>query len=530
MTHQLTILWAPFLLIHLGGQDTVTAFALEDNELWLRHLLNLVGQACLVAYVLWKWVALAQYQVVISASFLFVAGILKYAERIWALKLGSKKGLETSTSRDLMKATLRMEDGEKPGETYQAIIRYALRREHIVRSIFTGRKLSDVTNGDLSKFVYPRQDGDAGGASLVVEAQLNFKRAEIELSIMYDNLFTKSQVIQSRPGGILRCVSFASTAVAFVLYMKMMMSSVDAKQTTSAITYNFDYRRRSRVDAAVTYILFIGAFFLEACSFFIVMMSPWEWPVLEAGAGRWCYHVLLTRVAWPIFMRIQPETKSWWSNSMGQYNLASTLKNKNRSGIAMAMAKVARVFGASDHLNKISDTKYAQVTKNIKELILDSIDTCKRLSNYMLYLLVEHPAMLPVRASTQDLFRREPLWCPYGSMKEEEDGYFDFNWLAMSYGGPVSTFLMLRREVLENEGDITAELEILEKVWVRMLLYAAGKSRPEEHARRLSNGGELITFVWLIMAHWAMGDVHSSVSLIGARYDSINDYLLEYVK
>lgn len=29
--------WAPFLLLHLGGPDNITAFALEDNELWPRH-------------------------------------------------------------------------------------------------------------------------------------------------------------------------------------------------------------------------------------------------------------------------------------------------------------------------------------------------------------------------------------------------------------------------------------------------------------------------------------------------------------
>ncbi|KAL6219562.1 hypothetical protein ACLB2K_007321 [Fragaria x ananassa] len=33
--------WALFLLVHFGGPDTITAYALEDNELWLRHLLGL---------------------------------------------------------------------------------------------------------------------------------------------------------------------------------------------------------------------------------------------------------------------------------------------------------------------------------------------------------------------------------------------------------------------------------------------------------------------------------------------------------
>ncbi|RLN34831.1 uncharacterized protein C2845_PM03G17670 [Panicum miliaceum] len=34
--------WTPFLLLHLGGPDTITAYSLEDNELWLRHLIGLL--------------------------------------------------------------------------------------------------------------------------------------------------------------------------------------------------------------------------------------------------------------------------------------------------------------------------------------------------------------------------------------------------------------------------------------------------------------------------------------------------------
>ncbi|EEF32909.1 hypothetical protein RCOM_0455910 [Ricinus communis] len=36
--------WAPFLLLHLGGPDTITALSLEDNELWQRHALGLFVQ------------------------------------------------------------------------------------------------------------------------------------------------------------------------------------------------------------------------------------------------------------------------------------------------------------------------------------------------------------------------------------------------------------------------------------------------------------------------------------------------------
>ncbi|KAK9997283.1 hypothetical protein SO802_021969 [Lithocarpus litseifolius] len=44
--------WAPFLLVHLGGPDTITAYALEDNELWPRRLLELVVQFFVALYVL----------------------------------------------------------------------------------------------------------------------------------------------------------------------------------------------------------------------------------------------------------------------------------------------------------------------------------------------------------------------------------------------------------------------------------------------------------------------------------------------
>ncbi|CAN6855658.1 unnamed protein product [Brassica oleracea] len=48
--------------------------------------------------------------------------------------------------------------------------------------------------------------------------------------------------------------------------------------------------------------------------------------------------------------------------------------------------------------------------------------------------------------------------------------------------------------------------EVVNKVWAELLCYAATKCGAIEHAAQLSKGGELISFVWLLMAHFGLGD------------------------
>lgn len=38
------VIWVPILLMHLGGQDGMTAYNIEDNELWMRHVLTALSQ------------------------------------------------------------------------------------------------------------------------------------------------------------------------------------------------------------------------------------------------------------------------------------------------------------------------------------------------------------------------------------------------------------------------------------------------------------------------------------------------------
>jgi hypothetical protein len=45
---------------------------------------------------------------------------------------------------------------------------------------------------------------------------------------------------------------------------------------------------------------------------------------------------------------------------------------------------------------------------------------------------------------------------------------------------------------------------MISNVWVEMLCHAASQCRGLNHAKQLSQGGELLTHVWLLMAHFGI--------------------------
>ena len=78
--------WASFLLLHLGGPDTITSFALEDNEFWLRHLAGLILQVLATAYIFYQSLPNKFF---VPTIMVFLVGTIKYVERTRALFLAS---------------------------------------------------------------------------------------------------------------------------------------------------------------------------------------------------------------------------------------------------------------------------------------------------------------------------------------------------------------------------------------------------------------------------------------------------------
>lgn len=75
----LLAIWAAFLLVHLGGPDNITAFSMEDNALWPRHLASLVAQLSAFFYIFLK--TIPNNRLIAPTVLISVIGVIKYEER-----------------------------------------------------------------------------------------------------------------------------------------------------------------------------------------------------------------------------------------------------------------------------------------------------------------------------------------------------------------------------------------------------------------------------------------------------------------
>ncbi|CAN6360821.1 unnamed protein product [Urochloa humidicola] len=202
--HQLVLFWAPFLLLHLGGPDNITAYALEDNELWRRHLQILIVQVLAAAYVTYKSMASSGALLLFLASIsMFVVGLAKYGERTWALNCSRISSIRSSlsfhgieNSCDLLLVAHDMSDED--------ILLVAHRNLHICKAIFTDFPRGLIVAHGLN---YP-----------VPDAVRHYKLIEMQLSLMYDAIYTKAGVIHKWYGFCIRIVSVLGTSTAFLLF------------------------------------------------------------------------------------------------------------------------------------------------------------------------------------------------------------------------------------------------------------------------------------------------------------------------
>ncbi|KAM0853521.1 hypothetical protein ACQ4PT_051015 [Festuca glaucescens] len=557
--HQLIAYWAPFLLLHLGCPDNITAYTLEDNKLWTRHLLSLVVQVLGAGYVLYKHIAGSGLFLMLAAILIFLVGVAKYAERTCALWLANFSSLQRSLkvlARERHQQHFYIEHHYWFNDQEDELI---LQRAHSLFHICKRGIVDSVIEVDSDS---PTAEVDSEERKIIGDLRGDIKFMwsvmEMELSLMYDILYTKASVTHSWVGYCIRVISPLAIAASLVLFQLSIKDGY------------------SRLDVGITYTLLGGALVLETKSLVGALGSSWALAFLCATRWDWLRHSALCsgrwhrlrsplislRRSWPGKM-IMTGTSRRWSGTMGQHNMLR-FRAGQLDPMSRQLGNLFKMLGLGEWWDRRYYSCTIVVPENVMERAqafservsrydkqhwrdlmlaaweqraghkeMDRVEIIRALSNYLMFLLVNRPYMLPGLpqnwlykqtcnnldaicrrkqfASSPDdsfctvlkkFFRPHRHWDLKPSVLEKElaDHLLNFEDYGRSDAKIPRLIYAQRIAEIVIEANVD-EVSLLLRLWTDFLAYAANRCSRESHARKLSSGGELTTIVWLILEH-----------------------------
>ncbi|KAK1577863.1 hypothetical protein Q3G72_025478 [Acer saccharum] len=574
--------WAPFLLLHLGGPDTITAYSLEDNGLWLRHFLGLVLQTGVAFYVfLRSWNNAALTFIAIP---MFIAGIIKYGERTFVLRSSSSIFKESRLSSILL---------DLPQECINPASSYLVQAYFLFKSsayLFTNMIVDYYGPYELS---YP--------IMYSISAEDAFKMIEAELGFMYDILYTKATIVYSRFGIFFRCISLFSSVSALIIFSTII-----------------DIHTYPIADISLTYSLLVAAVFLEIYALILFLLSDWTkiWLIIKLKTSEYNptsrkMFLLLSRVFSYFHSATVIGSPKRWSRSMAQYNLISyCLKDMSATRIVDFISKPVginywyltredvdpnlqkmifeqlqdkskKIICNFDYYYDVSQSMYELLDQrgdyvlnkwtcldkfkwSTTELDFDhsllvwhiATDLCyyhddledsednhefklhreisKLLSDYMLYLLVFCPSMLPSGISFERRYKDTCKEIKSAILKSKVESEL----------ASVCKMLLQYEKDDQREGEegmsvlhlgcrLTNELlqswKMISEVWIDMLTHAANSCAWKEHEQQLTNGGELLTHVSLLMAHLGLSEQYQKKKNMKPNQQALPDREWEHL-
>ncbi|KAM4102071.1 hypothetical protein ACB094_05G195400 [Castanea mollissima] len=569
--------WASFLLLHLGGPDTISSFALEDNEFWLRYLVGLILQVLATVYI---FIESLPNNLWVPTVMVFFVGFIKYAERTRALFLASLNQFGCSilpkpNPGPDYEEVMMMYDAETLEKVdTQVDVMPSLEDENLKRMnsvhknptsangpeldnmqlLQEAHRLFETFKGLIVGLLFSSKDREQSRDLFLTRTPSEaFRLIECELNFMYEYLHTKVLVVRCPFGYFRRFISFTLIIVALGLF------SIEHRHKFphACKLHNFDI--------ILTYVLLVGALGLEAISVLMLILSDRTLLAVKGSRSKLVEKFLKRRR---------------WSKSVSQYDMIHyCLKDPPRWAYTLAsyvgaggvLEKMTIILIFSELRSKASNAKNIKAARDAssqrgywallqtsscfelkwsigeyqyeESLLLwhmatellyiedtqrsigndsnTNRETCKLLSDYMFYLLVMKPKMMaPVLGNWQIVFQdtcaeakrffhKEPNKPPILDNVEACTRILAVKtkYRSVDVKGSVSKSVFfdgsrLAKQLKELKTD---KWMLMNRVWVELMSYAAINCRPIVHAQQPSKGGELLTFIWLLMNHLGFG-------------------------
>lgn len=584
--------WAPFLLLHLGGPDTITSYALEDNEFWVRHLLGLALQIASTAYVF--LMSLPNNHLWLSTVLVLITGIIKYGERSRAFYLASFEQLgenwvpsEWGDELPIPVEFLKVDEPafDKPAFAVptKSILWYAVHHFGTIKMLLVGPYLSRDQCAGIRETFSQRSSSEV------------LRIMEIELSLLYEVLHTKLPVVGCKIGYILRAISMGCIVgglMSFSYYKKH---------------YQLEF-----FDILLTYGLLVGALLLDLIAIMLLLSSDWilithlqnlnsssnqesnslrdsisklinrpRWSAEISQLNFITYYVkdhqgllklvaacfpiprlwkavkrnrclssqdLIERQEWDFIFSEVKELNDYLSKKLDSSRSALEAKEVWQYSRDRALEKLKipnqllkiieefdytksvltwhiateLCFQGEEHKRSASQAGGRTDIRRRKMAVgFDYEALCKLFSDYMFYLIIMQPSMMSaVAVSCKIVFQNTlddtKLVVGRGSISGENEATQKILQLKPSHSHPERD---IDRSVLFAASALAKELlkqtngcpwDLMCMVWVQLMCFAAINCRPNVHAQQPSKGGELLTFIWLLMNHEGLGTHFSS--------------------
>ncbi|KAG5550010.1 hypothetical protein RHGRI_015094 [Rhododendron griersonianum] len=559
----LRALWAPLLLLHLGGPDTITAYSVEDNRLWMRHLFGPGVQVSVAVYIIYMSWTHSWFSIMSIPA--LVTGFIKYGERTWVL---------LSVSRDKSGKIVpfgNVGSDSNPGNNNTSEDKnyiHDLCNAH--RCVKAFKKFSEYYDMENNKFELEdrialdhdmeNNEFELEDCIAIVDISQFWKVIEVEMGLMFDLLYTKAPINFRKGGLILRCITFSCTvAVSIGLIVRLGEGG----------------EKWHKVDIAITEVLLVGALALEIYAIISLYLFS-DWAMLWLIKNKKAEQVIQLRKikSWLFFL-----PKEYRCKMVGQFDLIDYYVNKPDQEVVWSLLGIKRWL---EEYFKYTLKKYVPKTAVMyPSLLFDPISKCcihlidpRIEEDIMIRTIEEDPIwkeffdgsfvdqILRLHSATEVCHNLEMEWdTDDAADQNNRDGTVSqqhtmspsdssSSWgknreLCRTLSRYMMYLLVMRssllpiavsqdymrdglrsidrienvyprdvkatcRKYLENDSDNTIvklfkskqkdlRWEMLKWVWVRMLCHAANKGQRNEHFRQLSQGGVFLTFLWFFL-------------------------------
>ncbi|RLN05590.1 uncharacterized protein C2845_PM13G02870 [Panicum miliaceum] len=553
--HDLEVLWTPILLIHLGGRMTISAYNIEDNELWLRHIGVAFSQVTVSVYVFCtSWSPSADNRLLAAAILLFILGVFRCFEKPFALRRASFNSLVTSfrpapmtesTNREVVleKYIQQAADFVQRNQNPPTLDK-AGKQKHFVRLSRPDMMFVDFAyayNFRLEKLE----------SLWLLDVKTAFEALRRGLDNTFNLIYTK--LWQS-------CDENRDTDYLANFFSILLWNITSTFPIASIVLFHISHKEGYRgSDIKVTYLLLYITYFSEILSaparlfsrrltstvFAWFVRSFGSSPVMVAQqsliggvlAGNKEFSILLHIGKWFSFQDFLHHYIFGRYHSPDGEDITRLVRCHVEHGWTFHIRDVESYWEFSDFRghqtlehNGCEENLGWSIEKPFDESVLlwhVATDFCihrrgkgapmdskfaaslpEKISNYMMYLLSAKPEML-LPGSRATLFntaykKLNGILQGDGGVSASNKEQLVEKIISKAENPDEEGFLRdawLLAQALMQLGDDDKMWEVIRGVWVEMLCFSAGRCRGYLHAKSLCNGGEYLTFVSLLISH-----------------------------